>query len=235
MKLNINTTQNVNINYALAGVGPRILATLIDLCVISASGLVLSTMAGIVSVLTENYLFLVLFYLLISSYHFICEYFFHGKSIGKMSMNLQVVRLDGKTPRFWDYLLRWVFRLIDISISMGGIAIISIITTKHMQRLGDLAAGTTVVKTKKQVRLQQLSPSTSEEDYQVTYPQVIALSDNDIKIIKEVLQEVEDNMQYGLLAPLVGKITEITGIVPLENNYQFIKKVLADYLYITSK
>ena len=76
-------------------------------------------------------------------------------------------------------MLRWVFRLIDISISSGAVAVISIIASKRMQRLGDMAAGTTVIKLEKAVTLKQISEFETPEEYQVVFQQAALLSDKD--------------------------------------------------------
>lgn len=101
-----------------------------------------------------------------------------------------------------------------------------------MQRLGDMAAGTTVIKLEKEVTLKQMSEFEAPEEYKVVFQQAALLSDRDIQIIKEVLREIDKNNNYSLLTPLTQKIKEITGIetsmVPLE----FIKTILKDYSHL---
>ena len=149
-------------------------------------------------------------------------------------MRLQVVKLNGKKLTFWDCMLRWVFRLVDITISSGAVALISIIVSKHTQRLGDLAAGTTVIRHERSVTLKQMSQYDAPEEYEVVFQQAALLSDKDIKIIKDVLREVNRNKNYGLLAPLAKKIKEVTGIetdmVPLD----FVKTILKDYMRLAN-
>lgn len=48
---------------------------------------------------------------IIISYHLLFETILHGRSPGKCARNLQIVRLDGSTPRFRHIFLRWLFRL----------------------------------------------------------------------------------------------------------------------------
>lgn len=144
--------------------------------------------------------FFVILLVIIASYHLFCEAVFNGRSLGKYAMRIQVVKLNGKKLTFWDCMLRWVFRLVDISISSGAVALISIIASKRMQRLGDMAAGTTVIKLGKEVSLKQISEFEAPEDYQVVFQQAALLSDKDIKIIKDVLREVLKNNNYALLA-----------------------------------
>ena len=160
-------------------------------------------------------------------------YFFHGRSLGKLTLHLRVVRLDGRKLSFWNCLLRWILRLVDISASMGILAMLSIIISSKMQRLGDLAAGTTVIHEKKDTDLRRISFFETPESYQPTFPQIAMLSDKDMAIVREVFREFEKNKEYKLLEPLSAKIKELTGIETHMNNLQFIQTILTDYIHLT--
>lgn len=236
MQISINTAQNVKIDYELAGVGPRILATILDLLILGAFAFGITLFLGALSAFSRgSYILIGILIMLLPLYHLLCELFLHGKSIGKMALGLQVVRLDGKKVSFWNYLLRWIFRLIDITICSGVFAIISIASSRQMQRIGDLAAGTTVVRIQKRATLQQLSQYETTPDYTVSFPQVRLLSDKDINTIKEIVAEVNRTRQYELLTPLCTKVREITGITSNMDNLAFIETVLQDYTHLTKE
>lgn len=234
MEITIQTAQNVNISYKPAGLVNRIGATVIDLSLLGGVYiLLLIPLSAVPAWRTSNIAPLVLF-IVLCFYQLFCEYFFNGRSLGKLTLNLRVVRLDGHKLTFWDCLLRWVLRLIDISASMGIVAMTSIIVSSKMQRLGDLAANTTVIREEKPVSLQHIHAYPTDNDtYSVTFPQVSMLSDRDVTIIKEVLQTVEKNKELKLLEPLAAKIKDITGIETQMNNLQFIHTVLSDYIHLT--
>ena len=234
MNISISTAHNVDIDYIPAGVLDRILATLID-GAFQFGLLMLGLMfIGLFSMVGSPTWFFVILAVIIASYHLFCEAVFNGRSLGKYTMRIQVVKLNGKKLTFWDCMLRWVFRLIDISISSGAVAVISIIASKRMQRLGDMAAGTTVIKLEKAVTLKQISEFETPEEYQVVFQQAALLSDKDIKIIKDVLREVHKNNNYALLALLTKKIKEVTGIetsmIPLE----FVETILKDHSHLAN-
>jgi len=153
--------------------------------------------------------------------------------VGKLVMHLQVIKLDGQKLSFWDCLLRWVFRLIDITISSGSIAVVFILFTRHAQRLGDLAAGTIVVKHEKKVSLAQLSHYDTPEEYRVVFPQAALLTDQDIVIIKEVMAEVNKTRTFSLLPPLAARIKAASGIETGMANLEFIQTILKDYIHLT--
>eukprot|EP01037_Dinobryon_pediforme_P008638 gene8638-8730_t len=56
-------------------------------------------------------------------------------------MKIRVISLDGNRPRFSQYLLRWLFRIVDFSVTSWLCGTLSIALTDKGQRLGDLVAG----------------------------------------------------------------------------------------------
>lgn len=235
MQFSVNTAQNVKIGYELAGIGPRILAFLIDALIIGAVGTVFFIFCSMILVVRqrEGLVLAIILITLLSFYHLLCEIFLNGRSVGKLALGLQVIRTDGKKVNFWNYLLRWVFRLIDISVTGGAAAIITIASTKRMQRLGDLAAGTTVIRQKQKATLSHLSQYATPEEYRIVFPQVGLLSDRDITTIKEVVSAIQLSGDMGLYVPLCRKIKEITGISTDMNNRDFVRTVLQDYTHLT--
>ena len=146
--ISIHTTQNVDIEYQLASIGDRILATLLDYLLFLAYFLFaaltkweLFDSIAIMSILVLPILF----------YDLICEVLFQGKSFGKMIMKIKVVMLDGTQANFGAYLLRWLLRIIDMRLFGGALALIAILINGKGQRIGDMAAGTTVIKMKQKV------------------------------------------------------------------------------------
>ena len=234
MNISIHTAHNVAINYTPAGVLERVLATIIDFAFLFGLFFIGGMALSIMNKFTSMNLALIIFVILLSFYHLVCEYAFNGRSLGKYTMRLQVVKLNGKKLTFWDCMLRWIFRLIDISISSGVVALVSIVVSKRSQRLGDMSVGTTVIRHERSVTLKQMSQFDAPEEYEVVFQQAALLSDKDINIIKDVLREVNKNRNYGLLAPLAKKIKEVTGIetnmIPLD----FVKTILKDYTHLAN-
>lgn len=230
MNISVNTAQNVTIEYNAAGVGYRILSTLIDLS-LQGGVLIVAVIVGSAFDATPPFTVVALFFAVL--YHLLCELFLNGRSIGKMTLKMQVIRLDGKKLTFWDCILRWVFRLIDVTILMGSISVVFIIVTSKTQRLGDLAAGTTVVCLKTSMTLKEMNQYETPDNYIPLFPQVSLLSDRDMSIIKEIFHEVETTRDYELLEPLSARIKELTGIETDMRHLPFIRTVLLDYTHIT--
>ena len=241
-ELSINTTQNVTINFTAASLGHRILAFGVDFLIICAylisvflllaySGLsdALGRMDGWSQMAVQSLLFLpVMFYSLIF------ETFFEGQSLGKKLLRIKVVKIEGYQASFGDYLIRWLFRMIDIVISSGIIGLFAIILNKKAQRLGDMAAGTSVISLRNNVNISSTILEEINADYKPIYPLVIKLSDNDVRIIKENFIRAKAGRDYELLEKLTTKIETVTGIKNQSgNNIDFINTVMKDYNFYT--
>ena len=110
-----------------------------------------------------------------------------------------------------------------------------------MQRLGDLLADTVVISTESgdHVELSSLFQLRTEQNYQVSYPQVKQLREEDIMFIRKALIREK---RYGnrahtvLLEQLSRKTCELLGMDPPSDKQQvrlFLRKVVEDYVVIT--
>src|SRR4051812_48369965 len=129
--IKINTTQNIELEFELASVGERIVAWLIDFIIFIAYFVIIGIALNSAYELGQfigNHLWLtILFVLPFVFYNLLCEVFLNGQSLGKKLMNIKVISLDGQTASFGQYLIRWLFRLVDIYMFYALPAFISII------------------------------------------------------------------------------------------------------------
>lgn len=242
----INTSQNVNINFTTASVGERMLAFIIDLLIRVAY--VVIVLYFFFNILDLGYLLdgldnwsAMAIYIILTFpayiYSLVLESLMEGQTPGKKLMKIRVVKIDGYQASFGDYMIRWMFRLVDVSFA-GVIGLISMIVSKNNQRLGDIASGTAVISLKNNINISHTILENIKEDYIPSFPQVIALSDNDMRIIK-------DNYTRALKADdrqIISKLSDkIKGILKLEidptkmTEKQFIHVVIKDYNYYTGK
>lgn len=226
----IQTTQNVDIEYELASIGDRILATLLDYLFFFAYIVFLliigSATAGIIF---QSIVVIVILCLPILLYDLLCEMFMQGKTFGKMIMKIKVVKLDGTQASFGAYLLRWLLRIIDTRILSGGVAVIAIFLNGKGQRIGDMAAGTTVIKMKQKVTLNDTILMKAKPNYTLVFPEVSKLSDTDIAIIKEIIQVSIRTNNNDAIEKLAQKTKATMGITPNLPNAQFLTTVINDY------
>lgn len=244
MQLAINTTQNVVINFTAASVGDRLIAQILDNLVKASYILMLVFLFEIFDLDVifkglDNWSIFAIFIILglpVIFYSLVLESLWEGKTIGKKVMKIRVIKLDGYQAGFGDYLIRWLFRLVEISLGNGIIALITIIVSKNNQRLGDMAAGTSVISLKNKININHTILQEVNDDYVPTYPSVIKLSDNDVRIIKETFERAVASRDYGTLIKLRDKIISVTEIKNISGNDQdFIKTLLKDYNYYTQK
>lgn len=241
-QLAITTTQNVTINFTAASVGDRLLGQLLDLLVKIAYGIVVVVFINIfdlgnfftgmdqwsIMAVVSIVALPIMFYSLVQ------ESLWEGKTIGKKIMKMKVIKIDGYQAGFGDYLVRWLFRLIEIVIGNGIIGLIAIISSKKNQRLGDMAAGTAVISLKNNININHTILQEVNNDYVPRYPLVIKLSDNDVRIIKETFETAAKNRDYSTLIKLREKVIQVTGIKNQSGNDQdFIRTIMKDYNFYT--
>ncbi len=243
--IEVNTTQNVLVSYEPAGIFERALAYVLDRLVIVVYYLlvwvvIMAIASGANSFEETSYVVAVVVGTILALpaifYHFLAEAFFNGQSIGKKVMNIKVIKLDGTQPSIGACLMRWMLRILDFLgelLFAFGIplpAMISTMSTKNSQRLGDMAAGTTVIKLTPRASLHQTILYKAIPGYKLTFREVNKLSDRDIAIIKEVYQHCRNSRDYDALIKLANKVREQMGLGVVNMTAEnFINTVLADY------
>lgn len=243
----INTSQNVNVNFTLAGVGERIIAFFIDLFIKVVYVFIIFWLLRNVFDFSEftrdmdgwsvGALMLIITFP-VHIYTLVLESLMEGQTFGKKLMKIKVVKIDGYQASFGDYLMRWIFRLVDIVGCFGLVAFISSLISKNEQRLGDIATGAAVISLKNNVNITHTILENLKEDYIPTFPQVILLSDNDVRIIKENFQKALKSDDRQIITRLSNKIKEILKLEINPREYterQFINVVIKDYNYYTGK
>lgn len=226
----IITGQYVRIQPTVASVGDRIFAQLIDWGVLLAYIALLTWFVVETNisgwVVATLYLFPLLFYTLI------CEVLNQGQTLGKMVLNIRVVKMDGSMPTLGAYLMRWMLWLID-GPATSFVGLVAMILNRNNQRLGDMAAGTVVIKKQKYKKIQI---SLDEYDYLAKnytprYPQASDLSLEQIEIITRAISTQCDGFDLRL-NQLAKKVQQKFNIERKEaNDLAFLQRVVRDYQY----
>ena len=232
-KVTIRTAQNVLIDYPVAGLLHRMLAFIIDIFILGTYAIVVLFI--IVQANLQEQWIMLLFYFPVFFYDLFFEIMMNGQSLGKKALDLRVVRIDGSNPTIGNYLLRWLLKPVDIFFS-GSVAVTCILLTRFGQRLGDLAAGTTVVKlvSVNNVTSQQIIEQL-DETYEPIFNQVTQLSDQDINLIKKAL---EVNRTLGNIQPAIQLETRIKSMLGIESDMppvKFLYTIIKDYSHLTSQ
>ena len=222
------TGQYVNIQPTVASVGDRIFAQIIDWMVMLAYIVLVVWLVTSLDIGNEWYIitFLALVPLF---YTLLFEIFNQGQSLGKMAMKMQVVKLDGTMPTLGSYLMRWLLYLID-GPATSFMGLLAMILSRNNQRLGDMAAGTVVIKKEKYKKIQV---SLDEYDYLMQnyrprYPQAADLSLEQVEIITRAIG-IKDLRQ---MAELSRKVRQKLGVERKEkDDAAFLQRIVRDYQY----
>lgn len=237
--LQINTTQNVNLDYKIVSIGERIVAFLIDGFILYLYALLVDTIGDAIGYVYEDGWtqrgLVALIFLPAMFYSLLMHSIFNGRTVGKMLLRMRVVRLDG-TPVHWsNYLVRWMLRLVDIWLFVGSVGLLTILFTERRQRLGDAAAGTVVISTKNKVKVSHTILEEVEEKYEPVFTNVTLLTDKDVRLIKETYHIARRSNDFKTLTALRVKVDSILQTNSNLYDREYLDTVLKDYNYYTQK
>jgi uncharacterized RDD family membrane protein YckC len=148
-KLQIQLPEGVPFAIPLAGPVSRCFAFLIDICIISAATSAFQTLTSFVRAFQEDVGtgLLIVFYLAAwILYGVLCEYLWFGQTFGKWLLRIRVMDASGLRLQLHQVVVRNLIRAVDLFPVIGLIGGTSMISTRRLQRLGDLAAGTVVIR-----------------------------------------------------------------------------------------
>jgi len=229
----IQTAQNVTIDQNIANYFERAAAFVIDLLILGAYGFLIGLISRTLDF--SNFAISAILGLPFLLYHLVMEITMNGQSIGKAAMKIRVVCVDGSKPNIGNYLIRWCLRLIDISITFGSVASLFILFGGKGQRLGDLAAKTTVISETQKVDFTQTIVMEVPKDYQPKYPQVTLFSDEDMRQTKAIYIKAKRSREYHLINRLHQQLSSKMDIQQTGQSIKFVETVLRDYNYYTQR
>jgi uncharacterized RDD family membrane protein YckC len=206
----LQTPENVAVSYDLAGVGSRFLAAVVDtllqtvlilliyLAEFVAGGWIVASgalrdlgqgepTAGVVWLIA---LFLLASFVLLWGYYIAFELLWNGQTPGKRLFRLRVLRDSGYPIGFLDSLIRNLVRVIDFLPLFYGIGVLTMLIDARSRRLGDLAAGTIVVKERRGLRATELlldTPPPADALAAEEVPNLDRLSGRDYSLLREYL------------------------------------------------
>jgi uncharacterized RDD family membrane protein YckC len=155
----IETPERVPLHFALASIGNRFLACAVDhalqiltIAVIVIAFTLIGNLASLGDQLVEapkwvKAVLIILVFLILSSYFVFFEWVWNGQTPGKRWLKLRVIREDGRPITFWEAAVRNLLRTFDMMPApFYSIGLISVFINERDQRVGDMIAGTVVVR-----------------------------------------------------------------------------------------
>jgi uncharacterized RDD family membrane protein YckC len=232
--ISIRTTQNVFIEYPIASLGDRMLAFLLDAIILTVYNflcyfILQKYSASIrVNVLVYSVPFLL--------YHPVFEILMNGQSPGKKQMRIKVVNVGGSRPTIGSYLMRWLFRLVEFLPC--GVPLLWWLSPQMEkgQRLGDMAAGTAVVKLMPQDAASSSAMlAQMEDDHKPMFPQVAQFNNIDLEVIYKALGLNRESGNVNPVNAIANKIKSLLGIETDLVTVKFLHSVIKDHQYFTSE
>ncbi len=204
--LQIDTPENVVFNYEVAGIASRCIAAAIDTFILLIMQIIVYlTLFAVLGVTLGDLwdqgesavgwiiaLLGLIGFALFWGYYIFFEMRWNGQSPGKRKMHLRVVRTDGMPITFTESLIRNLVRLVDFLPAYYGLGCVVMFVNSQARRLGDLAAGTLVVRDHAPVTLEQVTASrtplrwTTESPATIDLP-IERLTAQDIQMIEDFL------------------------------------------------
>lgn len=235
----VETSQHVQLSYEPATLLQRMLAWLIDgllfVIYIFVVFYIIDTIipTGFNFNMDSGWITIALIMTPYFLYHPLIEMIWNGRSVGKKALGIQVRKMDGSRATIGNFLIRWIFRFFEISAMGGVVAILTILINGKGQRLGDIAAGTSVIKEKTNKKIDTSFFEQQNQDQNLTFPQVEELSDEDINVIKKVLytnRGYDSRTRSNLLTKTRGVMEKKLGAVDeAQSDENYLLTILRDY------
>jgi uncharacterized RDD family membrane protein YckC len=255
------SAQNVKIEYEYATVVQRATAALIDTAAVGIYVLIFLIVIARSGIDRFMLLELLLLKLPWIFYHPILEYLTQGQTLGKYALGIRVVTYSGERPGLREIFTRWIFKghfmwisfsfasflggapellfVGIIHICMGLIGFIYASVSEKSQRMGDVMAGTIVIKDKSSVRysLKDVLAIKNQENYTPEYPNVVRFTDEDMLLIKNTIQRVRkypnpETKKFAI--ELANESARLIGLEKTpEKRLKFLQTLLQDYVVLT--
>jgi uncharacterized RDD family membrane protein YckC len=214
-RISIATPEGVDLELTLAGVGSRFISALVDLMLQIVLLVGVSGIGAAVGAFGSGFGAVVVFiasFLIFAAYDVGFEVFAAGRTPGKRLNGLRVVRVDGSPVTFFTSAIRNVLRIVDILpfVAPYLVGIVTILVTGRNQRLGDVAAGTLVVRERTaQPSLADMRMPQSQATPAAYAWDVTAVTTDELTAVRSFLArryELTNEARYRLAADLAGAL-----------------------------
>jgi uncharacterized RDD family membrane protein YckC len=237
----VDTPENIEFAYDIAGIGSRFLAAIIDgiailiaqAVVLLAAGLAISSLDLPESLVTAGAS--ILGFLILWGYFLAFEMAWNGQSPGKRVIGLRVVREGGRPITFVASAIRNLVRLVDFLPLFYGIGVVAMFCDRRARRLGDLAAGVLVVRERGDVTLESLTARSAGAAVPASLERIeriSALNDSDYGLIQEFLARRSEFSKEGrarLAAQLLRGVERRLELSAGQDGEQFLERVALAY------
>jgi uncharacterized RDD family membrane protein YckC len=244
----LDTGFNIEVEFPISPFHKRLFAWLIDM-------FICWIYLQLISAIMDSSIFgfdwrQVVAFLPVMFYFPVSEILMNGQTLGKMAMRIKVITEEGGQPSIGQYLIRWLFRMIDFpywliaTVAYGilpwwilplvFLGLVCVIFTPRSQRVGDLLAGTILIDLKNRTSWEDTVFTEVESTYKPRYPQVMQLSDRDLNTLKSIIKSVRKNNDYQLAMKIADRIKSKLKMDSDQDSIEFLETLLKDYNYFAT-
>jgi uncharacterized RDD family membrane protein YckC len=223
-RVTISTPEGIDLDVVVAGIGSRFVARLLDSLIQAGCIVALALVYGAAHAFENGpaQAFFVLFlFAVLFVYDPLFEVLRNGVTPGKAATGLRVVMAEGAPVTLTASVVRNVVRIADFLPAFYGVGIVTMLATRHSQRLGDLAGGTLVVRERlgdaRERALHQYSAITVRPD-DVAHWDVSAITPQEVAVVRQFLARrlsLSPQVRYQAAVDLAMRLApRITGLPP---------------------
>ena len=246
-QLNLETPEQIEINYDIARLGSRFIATLWDTSAIMllqgmvfGSGLFIASFFDLGEDFVSNWiiaLIVLLSFLLLWGYYVIFELIWNGQTLGKRLAGIRTVQQNGYPIGFAQSAIRNIVRIADFLPSLYGLGVLIMFIDKRSRRLGDFAAGTIVVHERTTLSLDNLTSQVviDQRWLEPSLPNLERLTRDEVEPIRRFLQrEASLTNRATLAAQLATRFRERLQLDSLDDgrlqdDTALLRRIVAQY------
>lgn len=254
--LSIDTPENVAFGYEVVGIGSRFIAGMFDSAIIATAVALLALLlfslfqasdSATASVFIAIGIFIA--FVILTGYYIFFEMLWNGRSPGKRIAGLRVIKQDGTPISLSESIIRNLVRTIDSLPALYGVGIVTMFIDGRSRRLGDMMAGTLVVRDSEDISLESVTtplrrpylrrPLNDEEEEAHRWP-VHLLEDSDIQLAENFLRRrYELNNAEILAQEIMQKLMKKMKISTANNafrsnTYYILDTIIREYRHNTT-
>jgi uncharacterized RDD family membrane protein YckC len=240
--LRVSTSDNVGIGYDIAGLGSRFIAQLIDSLIVGVVAFIVNVAVlaaispndaqdSVLAALAAAGITLVVYV----GYFVLCELSTGGRTPGKSAGQLRVLDISGAAPTAGQLLLRNLARIIDV---LAGVGVVVMFWNRQSRRVGDLLAGTVVVRIRPSMSLAAVaSPPpvlVRTPDAGPTIDGVDRLGDRELSAIRTFLTRpgLEQPLRARLALDMTTRLLDRMQLPPAAPERQWPPELFLERLYL---
>lgn len=229
-RLTITTPEGVDLSLTLAGVGSRFVAALVDLLL--QTGLLVAYNVLVGKAVGSLALAAVGSFLIFWGYDVFFEVLASGRTPGKRWNGLRVVRMGGEPIGFLASAIRNVLRVVDWLPFAYLVGVAAVLMTARNQRVGDVVAGTLVIRERRASRdAPHLEPRRASVPQEALAWDTSAVSEEEVAAVRSFLErrhEIDVGARVELAATLEARLRpKVAGVSDACRDERFLEALAA--------